>query len=162
MPDVLPNLWPDEFKIDVQTPLVILRAQANYLSKVTRGILQGTVETEAADDLVQHRLVVVAPAFNAYRHTLIAALHSKDLAYPVEIRAEALAASEVFANAPVTTYPKAYNDEHMNELVARALQSPETKAVILSLIAKSNEAKSVSPPSFSAGGVLPQGSGPTA
>lgn len=161
MADVILNRWPEEFKVDVQTPLVILRAQASYLGKVTRSILEGTVETESVRDRVQHRLVVVAPACGGYRHTLITALHNEDLPYPVEVRAEALAQGDPEEEYGVI-YPKAYSDEEMGELVARTLQSQQTRAVILSLIAKSNEAEFVSPPSFPAGGAMPQESGPAA
>lgn len=90
MPEVIPNLWPDEFKIEVQTPYAILRTQDNLLSKVTKGILIGDVETEASKDLVQHRLVVIAPAYNGYRHTLVVTRHDSDLPYPAEVRAQAV------------------------------------------------------------------------
>ena len=83
----IPNLWPEEFKIDVQSPLTILRVQAGLLGKVTRGILEGAVETETSTEKVQHRLVVIAPAYNGYRHTLVAANHDPNLPYPAEVRA---------------------------------------------------------------------------
>jgi hypothetical protein len=147
MPDTIPNLWPEQFKIDVQSPVAILRVQAVAPSKVTRGILEGTVETESVKELVQHRLVVVAPAYNGYRHTLISVLHNPNLPYPAEVRAEGLAEEVARRNDPVlglstkaTGYPKAHDDEQMQALVQRALNSEPTKAVILSLIAKSNEA----------------------
>jgi hypothetical protein len=146
MPDTIPNLWPNEFKIDVQTPLAILRVQAVALSRVTRGILEGTVETESVKECVQHRLVVVAPAYNGYRHTLISVLHNPNLPYPAEVRAEGLAQEVerrnqiVSHSTSVTVYPKAHDDEEMQALVQRALNSEPTKAVSLSLIAKSNEA----------------------
>ena len=75
MAESIPSLWPGEFKIDVQTPLTILRVQAGLLGKLTRGILQGEVETETSEEKVQHRLVVIAPAYNGYRHTLVVASH---------------------------------------------------------------------------------------
>ena len=147
MPETIPNLWPHEFKIDVQTPLTILRVQANLLSKVTRGILEGVVETETSNERVQHRLVIVAPAYNGYRHTLFAVLHNPILPYPAEVRARVLAEEveridstgiDVYRE---TVYPVANSDEQMQTLVGQALQSEETKAAILSLIAKSNEAR---------------------
>jgi len=52
MPDTIPNLWPEQFKVDVQTPYTILRVQANLLDKVTRGILVGEVETENSKERV--------------------------------------------------------------------------------------------------------------
>jgi hypothetical protein len=149
MPETIPNLWPPEFKIDVQTPYTILRVQAGLLSKVTRGILQGTVETETSKEKVQHRLVIIAPAYNGYRHTLIVAVHNPDMPYPAEVRAQALAQKVERTNplmpalGPIydTVYAVANSDDQMQQLVRQALQSEETKAAILSLIAKSNEAK---------------------
>ena len=149
MSESIPNLWPEEFKIDVQTPYTILRVQANLLSKVTRGILEGTVETEMSKDRVQHRLVVVAPAYNGYRHTLVVALHNPDLPYPAEVRAKVLGKevkrdsviSHPFLTTYDTSYPSASSDDQMQDLVKQALHSEESKAAILSLIAKSNEAR---------------------
>jgi hypothetical protein len=134
MPETIPNLWPEDLNVDVQTPHAILQVQANLLGKVTRGILQGSVETESTKDEVQHRLVVVAPAYNGYRHTLLVAIHHPDLPYPTEIRAESL---QSFAGE----FPTAESDTAMVILVARALGSSETRAIILSLIAMSNEAQ---------------------
>jgi len=153
MPDSIPNLWPNEFKIDVQTPYTILRVQAALLGKVTSGILDGAVETEASKDKVQHRLVIVAPAYNGYRHTLIVATHDPNLPYPVEVRAKALAEKVKRENTLFTTalpsydwvYPSANNDDQMLRLVEQALKSEPTMAAILSLIAKSNEAKLLPP-----------------
>jgi hypothetical protein len=137
MPDTIPNMWPDDFKIDVQSPYTILQVQAGLLGKVTRGILQGAVETEASKDQVQHRLVVIAPAYNSYRHTLIVAKHSLHFPYPVQVIAQALAETVKF----LTNYPSASSDDEMLHLVSKALHSDSTKAAILSLIAKSNESR---------------------
>jgi hypothetical protein len=153
MPDTIPNLWPKEIKVDVQTPLAILRVQAELLSKVTRGILEGDVETESSKEKMQHRLVVIAPAYNGYRHTLVTVVYNSDLPYPAEVRAAALA--EKVARPSVidlsslgsnynTVYPTANSDEQMQALVKRALHSDQTLATILSLIAKSNEANATS------------------
>jgi hypothetical protein len=149
MSDSIPSLWPNEFKIDVQTPYTILRVQAAQLGRVTRGILEGAVETETSKEKIQHRLVIIAPAYNGYRHTLIVALHNPDLPYPAEVRAEALAEKvrreNTFSTAigPIydTVYPSAHNDDQMQALVRSALHSEKTMAAVLSLIAKSNEAK---------------------
>ena len=127
----------------MQTPLTILRVQANLLGKVTRGILEGVEETELSTEKVQHRLVVIAPAYNGYRLTLVAALHNPDLPYPAEVRAKSLEELDQF-HRPV--YPEANDDIQMAELVQSALNSQPTRAAILSLIAKSNEVR-LPPPS---------------
>jgi hypothetical protein len=150
MPETIPSLWPPEFKIDVQTPYTILRVQAELLGKLTRGILEGVVETETSEDRVQHRLVVIAPAYNGYRLTLVVVLHNANLPYPAEVRAEALLRVQERLSPPRpvrpgnsrdTEYPLANSDEEMQTLVSKALQSDQSKAAILSLIAKSNEAR---------------------
>ena len=107
------------------------------------------VETEAAKEQVQHRLVIIAPAYNGYRHTVLTAIHNRHLAYPAEVRAKSLAVQKEVQTYLTrlgppdyeTVYPSANSDEDMVSLVARALRSTETKAAVLSLIAKSNEAK---------------------
>ena len=153
MADSIMNLWPEQFKVDVQTPYAILQTQAGLLGKVTRGILEAVVETETTEKKVQHRLVVIAPAYNSYRHTLLVARHDRDLPYPAEVQGEALAKTvrhelipgSVSTVKAETVYPTASSDEQMVSLVREALQSEETRAVILSLIAKSNEGNSVPP-----------------
>ncbi|HTU17780.1 MAG TPA: hypothetical protein VMG10_06915 [Gemmataceae bacterium] len=154
MPDTIPNLWPDAFKVDVQTPLTILRVQAGLLGKVTRGILQSEVETETVKDQVQHRLVIVAPAYNAYRHTVLVVRHHTHFPYPAEVKAEALA-EKVERRNPLypdplgttyeTVYPSAHNDDELQVYVQNALRSEQTQAAVLSLIAKSNEATGTPP-----------------
>jgi hypothetical protein len=143
MSDTIPNLWPTEFNVDVRTPLTILKVQANWLSKVTKGILEGVVETERSERQEQHRLVVVAPVHNGYRHNLITVIHDLNLPYPAEVRAEGLAElsprPDLKGRTFLTDYPSADSDEQLIELVRQALQSGPTKALILSLIAKSNE-----------------------
>jgi hypothetical protein len=146
MDDTIPNLWPEQFRINVQTPLTILRIQAQYLGKVTRGILQGVVETETAKDRVQHRLVVVAPALTS-RHTLIRAIHSAQWPYPAEVQAEGLkkpdhaglASSISLAGLQERVYPTANDDDEMQQLLRKAFGSESTRALISSLLAQCNE-----------------------
>jgi hypothetical protein len=153
MSDSIPNLWPKEFKVDVQTPYTILKVQAGYLGQVTRGILEAEVETESSPNRVQHRLVVIAPAWKGYRHTLVTAIHDPNLPYPAEVRAEALARPV----EPVgVAYPRANDDDDMRSLVANALRSDQTKAVIISLISKSNEVISSPSPALQGDVVNPE------
>lgn len=109
------NLWPSDIAdIKAETPLSILRAQANALTQVTRGVVSGEVETAATDrdpwgvvinmmarrnavetgeapDLVptrtgfRHSFYVVAPALKNYRHLLLEVWHDITL-YPIMIK----------------------------------------------------------------------------
>ena len=65
MIDSIPNLWPAEFKIDVQTPYTILNVQANLLGKVTRGI-DLIQKGRGVDDDLDSGLRLDLPA-NAFR-----------------------------------------------------------------------------------------------
>lgn len=169
MSSTIPNLWPEQFNVEVQTPYTILKVQAGLLGKVTRGILEGVVETETAKETVQHRLVVIAPAVDSYRHTLIVAKHKIRLPYPSEVVAEALGKSveHKLPGRPnsgfyTMVYPEAYDDEQMLQLVQKALRSSQTTAIILSLIARSNEARSATrslPSVDSAEGKIDEGDG---
>jgi len=155
MPETIPNLWPDDFKVDVRSPYSILKVQAEQLGRATRGILRGEVESETNQKDVQHRLVVVAPAYNNYRQTLVAAIHNAKLPYPTEIRAlgrlentdqERLFIDEVEEEAEdeddvqQTIFPTAYDDTEVIKYVSEALRSGPTRSLIISLIAKSTEA----------------------
>jgi hypothetical protein len=143
MSTAIPNLWPEEIRVDVQTPYAILRGQANLLHDLTKGILEGDVVTETTKDDVQHRLVIVAPMYNGYRHTLIIAAHKRDFPYPTEVRAVGL--GKYGMDLDEDDYPSANDDGEMQALVQKALRSGSTIAIITSLIAKSNEATGLSP-----------------
>lgn len=152
MLNTIPNLWPTNVRIEVQTPYTILRVQAELLGKVTKGILEGIVETEIVKEKTQHRLVVVAPLYNSYRVTLLKAVHDPNLPYPARIEAAALARKSAREGKSsgfphqVFDYPEAHSDEQMLNLIQEALQSEQTSAVLLSLIAMSNEATAVVSP----------------
>ncbi|MBX9679101.1 MAG: hypothetical protein K2X38_10090 [Gemmataceae bacterium] len=133
MTSTIPVLWPEDIKVDVQTPLSILRVQAENLGRLTRGVLQGEVESEEGDVYFQHRLVVVAPAYGGYRHTILVALHKFHMPYPCEVRSESLS----YEGEIGIGFPSAVSEEQLIRLVRKALTSDETKAAMSSLIANS-------------------------
>lgn len=127
MPQTIPNLWSPQVKVDVVTPYAILQVQANLLSQITQGILQGDIETEMGQTKVQHRLVIIAPAYNGYRHTLVVVHHKQNLPYPADVLAETFASSQT-----------AHSDTELQDLIGQVLQSKQSLAMILSLIANSS------------------------
>ena len=138
------SLWPASIKIDAQSPVSILRTQANLLTKITKGILKGEVETERGENKIQHRLIVIAPSLDNYRQTLLVAIHEVGLPYPVELRSNSLLFTEEHISeygdmVKAQVYRSAYSDDEMRQLLAKALDSQETKSILLSLIANSNE-----------------------
>ncbi|MFI5382384.1 MAG: hypothetical protein ACHRHE_24060 [Tepidisphaerales bacterium] len=133
MPTQIPNLWPmDEIAVDVLSPLVILRAQATELERLTQGVLRAEVvsETEGDDpEFETHRLDVIAPAVGNLRRTLATVSHAEDGAYPVSVHGEGKASSQI----------------EFEVLLRRQLASSEVSSTIQSLLAKSNERKRPQP-----------------
>ena len=132
----IPNLWPvKEFKLDVISPLAILRAQATRLQEMTQGILEAQVTSSFDDkeDKVSHQFNIVAPALGDYSHRILTAIHAKNMFYPVT----------VYTIAYLHEYSKdgvaAYSQEQWIDLLRKIFASNEVIAVIQSLIARSND-----------------------
>ena len=64
MPDEIPDLWPADIRLDVRSPLVILKTQAELLSKHTKGLLECAGTTTEEGEQVQHALDLFARAVN--------------------------------------------------------------------------------------------------
>ena len=133
MADTIPSLWPEDIKPTVATPLAILRTQANALSQVTRGILQGRVTSVKAEARIEHQLSVLAPALD-YEHQIASVAHGKDLPYPATVCADCYDRIP-----PATGYRDVSTDDEFKERLREVLTSAEVKSVVSSLIARSNE-----------------------
>jgi hypothetical protein len=157
MTATIPNLWPDDIKVDVLPPLVILRAQASKIHQLTKGVLLGEVTSiEGSDGFVTHRLDLIAPALDNRRVRILSATHREGF-YPVVIEAEcyrpkARSVAEMmhlgtlFDMKVGTTWPDATNwrpvaagQSEFVKYIGEVLKSKEVRAVIDSLLALSNE-----------------------
>ncbi len=136
------SLWPEAIKQKVLQPYTILRRQADLLGQVTHGVLKGVVETERDGGTVQHRLVVVAPSWNGYRETLLTLIHSAALPYPTEVQASALKDFQAYrgTNGNFVDFPIAAGEEELEAEIEKALKSPETRSLLVSLIANCTDA----------------------
>lgn len=150
MTTTIPDLWSDDIRVDVLTPLVILQSQEGFLEQKTQGILRADVATTTSGPLVQHQLDIVAPALKQYRKTLVTAKHHKDMVYPVTVRAESFLPEETGVPAPIgVPFPlepppdqrEANTQDEFVDLVRQVFQSGRVKAMIQSLIARSNEVR---------------------
>ena len=121
------NLWPD-IDVDVLLPVTILRAQATYLQRFTKGVLRADVVTSESETEVEHKLDIVAPVLS-YRQTLLSASHKKVQPYPVTVR------------IPNRSLPEQlYTEESFTSAVSGALNKNGVVAIIQSLLARSREA----------------------
>ena len=79
------NLWGElPLAIITRTPVVILREQANQLTELTNGLLEGEVTTHelSGEKPFFYKLNIVAPALDGYRALVAFIMHSITL-YPV-------------------------------------------------------------------------------
>jgi hypothetical protein len=163
MSTMITDCWPDDIKVEVLTPLAILKAQEGLLAQKTRGMLQAKLSTTESEKLVQHQLDLIAPGLNFYRERLLTATHDRTMLYPVIVTSEAFASPEPLdpLKAAVASLQrsvdtsliqrKAATDEELLGLVRQVLQSERVRALIHSLIARLNAERSNS-----------QGNGPAA
>ena len=84
----LPDLWPDDIRVDVLPPVILLRAQLKGLARRTDGRLEADVSTvTGVKDFVIHRLDITAPQLGGERHRVLTATH-RTAFYPVVVEAE--------------------------------------------------------------------------
>ena len=142
MANKIPNLWPSAVSVETLPPVAILRVQAQNLTQMTHGLLQGEVISADGDpEAVRHHLDVVAPGFNGYRFRILTVQHGSDLVYPVSlIHPAAFSTEEIdeYEN-PYTIRPTAYSEDEFIQILKDVFQSGHVLSVINSLIAQSNE-----------------------
>ena len=133
------DLWPaDALASDVLSPVAILRIQAARLGERTKGLLEAEVTTTSDGAQVSHEFRLIAPALNRYCYDLFSISHRQQLVYPATIESEAF-------DEPAIAHSQ---DEFISD-IRTILSSSTTRAVIHSLIARSNDdspPKDVSPP----------------
>src|SRR5579884_1134048 len=164
MTTAIPDLWSNDIKVDVRSPLAILKVQEGILSQKTGGLLQATVSSVETETRVQHQLDLVAPSLGFYRERLLTAEHHRHRYYPVFVQAEcfdpvlrrssnsplALAAESVrsLVRPPAFGEPtelsgpageKAATEDEFIDLNRKVLQSQPVRSLIQSLIARINE-----------------------
>jgi hypothetical protein len=81
----LKNLWGDLPRDDgPKPPAAILKEQASILGDVTHGILYGDVGVSREDELFDLELVIVAPALDSYRYSVLHVEHKLSM-YPLSV-----------------------------------------------------------------------------
>jgi hypothetical protein len=138
MPTEIPDLWPDEVtNVNATSPVAILRIQAGLLRGRTHSILEAVIETDTLEQFVDHKFIVIAPALNRYRHVLFSASHDPNQVYPVTVQAQCLEGHGQYGQ-----WPTAESQDDFLKLISAIFKSGDTKAVIQSLIAQSNDIQS--------------------
>lgn len=141
----IPVLWP-ELRVDVVTPVAVLRVQAASLERLTQGILLGRVVGGEADDQAYFHLDVVAPGLNTTLR-IVTITHRKGFPYPASLQwlgqpqptplERTIRALTV--EAQQNQQAVVSSDDELEELLEKVLRSPSIKSAIYSLLARSND-----------------------
>ena len=160
MPDDDENdLWPSEIMVNVLSPLMILRQQAEIISKRTQGIVIGDVRISfIGADLKELCFDVIASAIG-HRQRGLTARYPHDVPYPTLLMADVFAQDKfpspfdesldqkhwhLQSDAEVARSRIAYSPSQFKGLLREIFNSSGTISILLSLIARSNELASQS------------------
>ena len=117
------DFWPSDLdKIDIRTPLSILKEQAAALGGKTGNAVLAEVVSKSETGDFYHRLFLVVPVLDNYRYQLFLAVHDIKL-YPVQIRK----GNQVYRCPDEAALKTALKD---------ILASDETRGLIAALVAQ--------------------------
>ena len=141
MAQTIPNLWSQkDIKVEVLSPLAILRTQAANLEQMTQGLIEAEVTTTTGDKgETVHQLDITAPVLGGYRHRLLAISYRKDMVYPVTFVVAHDGALRDVSAYVYSTNTSAQTEAQFLKNLGEILQSPTINALIQSIIARSNE-----------------------
>jgi hypothetical protein len=133
MANEIPDLWGDDIDVDVVPPHVILKTQAEAISRRTKGLLTASVTEDFQKDgggktHWSFALILNAPSLG-YDEELLELSHADNQLYPVRLSMLSGDSNSRHCN----------NQRELLAALAEALTSPTTKAVIASLLARVNE-----------------------
>ncbi|MDY3562098.1 hypothetical protein R5W23_003544 [Gemmata sp. JC673] len=147
------DLWPADLVVDVLSPTMILNEQAEALAKRTQGIVRGEIYPGNAGQFEQLIFDLVAPAVGV-RQRILNVRFAHDFPYPVVLLAKpfdfkddsgwphaqaAPARNWNLSNDEVYLSRLAHSPAEMRDLLKLVFNAPQTRAMLFSLIARSNE-----------------------
>ena len=124
------NLWGNLEDIGrINTPLAVLREQAQLLTGATKGVLSGSVlvSTSYSEDIVIE-LTIVVPTLNNYKYRVLRVQHHPINIYPLDLACD-----------PKGIEVKCNNEEDFIGQVESVLSSTEVRNVIKRLISQVEE-----------------------
>ncbi len=121
------SFWVIPDKIEIRTPIAILREQATLLTNLTKGILKGEIETTQSNDNLLIKLYIVVSGLKNYRYLILQYIQPITL-YPGTL---------IWA-AKSSGYQTANEDQFLDSLKT-ILSSTETQSVITGLLAQARE-----------------------
>jgi hypothetical protein len=137
------NMWGDLANLGVKrTPRMILREQADFLTKATSGVLVGRVTDQSGAEMPDsiarifhgparfaYALDIVVPTLNHYTYTLLTIEHGMKM-YPVRVQ-------PAYEGTPVVARTEALYEHHLGAL----LSSTRVKSVLTTLLSQAKGAE---------------------
>lgn len=121
------NLWGELPQFDsIRLPATILKEQAQVITDLTQGLLQGTVASDPGrNNSLFTNLILVVPTLNNYKYTVLYTLTEPPLIYPLKLRS---LVHDVSFDVE--------SEVKFLQILKDILSSHETKMLILSLVAQ--------------------------
>lgn len=155
MSNATTDLWPEDLVVNVQTPAMILNEQAEALGKRTQRIVRSDVSDTYQGTLRSIDFELVAPIIG-FRARLLQVRHQQDRPYPCVVIAGALwEEDEPEADEWATDWKltleeyyqarEAESPDELRKLLRVVFNAPDTKSLLFSLVARSNEVATKAP-----------------
>lgn len=146
MPDEIEDLWPEDIRINVRTPLMILQQQAQFLQKKTASLVQARIAMTKSQTMRKLDFDLVAGAADRYRVRLLSVHHGPSVVYPALVDASCFRddpnyLEELRPANGVTSQREAKTEDVFKSLIRTVFSSSQAVSIVESLIAKSNEVK---------------------
>ena len=126
----IPDLWGDEIDVNVVEPVIILKTQAELLSKRTHGLIQATVRSSFVSDQTWiHTLVLEANSIARYEDVLHLKYDNTN-PYPCEL---AIPSSEIMVE-----FRNCNDQEQLVKELSSAFRSSKVRTTLTNLLAKVN------------------------
>ena len=153
----IPDLWGDDIKVDVLSPLAILKVQGELLGTKTKGLLAGLTTSGLAGAKQEreeiHQFDLHSPAVN-YTENVLTVRHKQGRPYPVDLRLQTAidwpkqlweASGSEYSEDGTSSDCRCGNEKEFLLALRAALQSPPVRSAIDSILAMSNE-RNMAPP----------------
>lgn len=149
MPTTTADLWPDDIAVEVLSPVMILKQQAEAISKKTKGLVKGDVRKISIENSEEIAFDLLAPALGL-REELLTVRYKRGYPYPSSVSAAALEGSLRLQSPqtptnweilePENPCEVAYTPVEFLTILRKVFGARDTLAVISSILARSNEA----------------------
>jgi hypothetical protein len=144
MPTEIPDLWGDDIDVDVVSPHVILKTQAEAIARRTKGLLTAEVSTSAEPDddfnfTSTHKLLILARSIGYEGEELLQIQHPDKRYYPLSIEVPSGIVWDYSDSDTPTCYRRCNDQDELIAALRTVLTSPPTKATLNNLLARVNE-----------------------